>query len=474
MLRIPGHSRRYYNLDWAARAMLEADITAAADFITLWEQRAFDVLIVRDGSRLGRLQGIQGDLCNRVIDIGARIYSYGDFGWVDENNIDAYLMAVGFSSTNSMRLLRKMRDKALSANAKSGKSVGGNLLAAYMPVRDQLTGKLISYVPDPAQRGIWIAAAECMVSQHVALKELERVLWEQHGYGEDGKQFARGKILQAMQSPTFWGHSCRKRKPRKGKWLHSVFGPWCLEPGHDVPPGVEIHYHVREPVLPSPLLEQARAEMIRRHEKSRQADRGVHAFSKLMICAECGNALTVARHGKYYRCVRSYDNLILATERCSLAGYIRSDQIQAHLHQRLEEALAHGLLAIDVTEEPTNEIELKRVQQQISELQTQAKRLATRLRTVSDEFANFLDSEIEQVSTELAHARRQETRLLHQQRTDDRRDRERALAGLRELTLERLWALPDLEINRWLHRVFGRTRLVVNAKTKEIVGRTKR
>lgn len=195
---------------------------------------------------------------------------------------------------------------------------------------------------------------------------------------------------------------------------------------------------------------------------------------ELMVCEECGNALTVARLGKYYRCVRSYDNLILATERCSLAGYIRADQVQAHIHQRLEEALAHGLLAIDVTAEPPNELELKQVQQHIAELEKQAKRLATRLRTVTEEFANFLDGEIEQISTELATARRQETRLLHQRRVDDRLDRERALDGLRELTLERLWALPDLEINRWLHRVFGRTRLVVNAKTKVIVGRTKK
>lgn len=123
---------------------------------------------------------------------------------------------------------------------------------------------------------------------------------------------------------------------------------------------------------------------------------------------------------------------------------------------------------------PFRELKFGAEKQHLAELQKQAKRLATRLRTVSDEFANFLDGEIEQVSTELATARRQETRLLHQRRVDDRLDRERALDGLRELTLERLWALPDLEINRWLHRVFGRTRLVVNAKTKVIVGRTKK
>src|SRR5689334_17253022 len=58
VLIVPGHSRRFIDIHKLAAKAREEGVDAFDRVLDLWERKAFDVLICRDGNRFARTQSL--------------------------------------------------------------------------------------------------------------------------------------------------------------------------------------------------------------------------------------------------------------------------------------------------------------------------------------------------------------------------------------------------------------------------------
>src|SRR5258708_28583828 len=74
-LEVPGFSRDYFDIQECADDMAKEGITAFKELLTLWDQRAFDILIVRGADRFARTQALHSRVVEYTVRIvKARIY----------------------------------------------------------------------------------------------------------------------------------------------------------------------------------------------------------------------------------------------------------------------------------------------------------------------------------------------------------------------------------------------------------------
>ncbi len=201
-------------------------------------------------------------------------------------------------------------------------------------------------------------------------------------------------------------------------------------------------------------------------------------MNSLLVCGECGCSMVshhVARRWIHYRCETRYLPYRGGSQACAQTHMIAEQMVQDWLDARLRQAIDMGLIEALFSKDGLDLAgQIKTLAGQISRLETRIRRALDRQLDVetTDALYAIYQQEIVQASAELnAHkatfddlSRRT---LVSGQET---RERQQSFAELQAVNLDAFWQLEPREINRFLHRLMGHSRLVI--LDGQIVGMT--
>jgi DNA invertase Pin-like site-specific DNA recombinase/CII-binding regulator of phage lambda lysogenization HflD len=469
VLRVPGHSRRYIDIHECAHDMLKQDINAFERLLRYWDQRNFDILIVRDASRFARTQALHAYVTERTIDIGARIYSMAD-GWVDENNYRMWIAMGGYSASTEIDRLVKYRKAAMTKRAERGLPTGSSVIISHKLIRDEI-GKPIKLVVDESKRRLFDDAAE-LILQGIGWNDIEGILYTRFGHTKaDGKPYPGGTFNKLLYNPTFWGNSAQNFREKQGK----KYGTWAFDPAEPVPDGVTIFYNTHEPVWDGDLAARIQAEMRRRREVVRGRTRPgtTNMFAGLFLCGHCSYYMTTYIRIGYIalRCMTRY---IEDREIECLAPLFKYQHAQDYLDQRLREMLAAGgpeMFMQDTSQADTEVERIAALKREITDLEQQINRMILKQSSASEAVHDLYDAQIEAAGEKLKILRGNLS-TLHRYAISNsvRASQEHAFAELLGITIDLFWQQPHAKINQILHQLVGTKRFVV--ENAEITGVT--
>lgn len=461
ILRVPGFSRRYTDLDKCARDMRAEGIDAFDRLIMHWEKKDFDVLVCRDGNRFARTQALHARVVEDTIDAGARIYSFAD-GWVDERNYRMFISMNGYKAAGEIDELVRRREIGYAARAKRGLPVNSKVVSSHKLIRDEKSGKALRVEVDETKRRLWNDAAHLLLNG-LPWSQIEDTMFREYGHANPlGEPYGRLYFYRVFYTPSFWGHVARHFK-------YSKRGPWVFEEGHPIPEGVSINYNVHEPVFTGQLAEKLKAELLRRENiiRGKSKPDKTLKFTGLFVCAECGYSLAYSRSRGYaaLHCVTHWDRSIVRLD-CSNRRHLSEKRALEYIDRRLREALAkHDLsLLVQDDDDPARVAaqELQQVSREVDDLEKRIRQMILKQASADDAVHDLYDQEINNASVQL---RGLKTRLkgLQQQvvETDSLKSAERAFEEIARIGADRFWQQEDRVINQLLHQIMGRRRFAV-------------
>jgi hypothetical protein len=480
VLTVPGFSRDYIDIHKCADEMAAQGIVAFKRLIDLWQRRAFDFLICRDGERFARTQTLFSYIVETTIkEIGARIYSLAD-GLIDENNYRLWIAMGGYKAASDIDRLVRARKKAMAAKAAKGLPTSSRVLLSHRVERDE-KHRAVRLVVDESKRSLFDDLYK-LILEHVPWNLMDAELYRRFGQTNPrtGQPFASGMLYKLVYSPTFWGNS--------GQFHGNLHGAWAYDPTCPPPEGVVLHYGTHPPVWTGSQAEAIKAELRRREEIVRGRRRGeVYRFSGLVICDECRFHLSF--HGKKRKKDGSYLEAYQCNSQlkrwresrhCPQRRHVSARVIFEYLNALLADLLAHS----DDVENYFFRLpqqEQQAVADQVRKLEKAIAGLDERLRYLIDaqtdpalsqaargayaDRIRAVDAEMEARRAELEQLQRQmeSPSVLSQRRV--------ALDEIATLGLAAFWAQDRTTINASLHRLFGRYRL--RARDGQIVGLAK-
>lgn len=459
VLIVGGFSRRFYNYPEFVQAAAEDDFYDPERMLEHWRRRDFDVLIARDGSRLGREQGIFGEFVARTIHGGARMYLQSG-GWIGEDNYREYITMAGYSAAKEVDRLRKGQKETKDKSASRGLTTGNKPPYSHKWVRND-AGKLVRLELDERKRRLWDDLATVFL-EGISYAHIERVLYERYGHIDErtGKPFVQQFFYHLLHNLYFWGHAGRSYNTSMSRNGQKV-GAWIYDPACPPPEGVKVYYNVNQPVYTGDQAERVKAELRRRALAVQGTARPyrTHKFTGLLLCAYCGHYLVFARPGSY--CCRSI-SAVRASRRCERMRFISEKKVRAWLHARLTEMVEHDLpdLLARGEERPDVQGRIRKLTQEIAEATETGRALVMEqagahpaIKPIIAEQLNTVGERIEILQRALAEAER-EARA---------RDTRNVVAAFHELpeNLDDLWTWEDTAINQFLHRLMGQRRLVM-------------
>lgn len=288
ILRVPGHSRRYFDLSECANDMLQQGIDAFARLIEHWKSRDFDILIVRDGDRFARTQALHARVTEETIATGARIYSIEGGEFINERNYRMWTAMQGYASASHVDNLVQASKRGMNKRLELGLTVSSRTPLGYKRVRDHETGKELGIILDESLTRLRMDLAELLL-EGIAMGKLGLELYRRFGHVDaSGQPYSVSRFFFLLNSPAIWGHTALNFRPRDGRKRH-LKGDWMFEEGHLIPDGVKINYHTHEPFYSGELGEKIKAELRRRSStviQTHQA-RSTHKFTGICICELC-------------------------------------------------------------------------------------------------------------------------------------------------------------------------------------------
>lgn len=459
ILIVPGHSRRYNNLYKCAEEMRAAGIDALDRLIAHWEQKDFDVLIVRDGNRFARKQGMHATIVEEVIDSGAVIYSIMD-GMVDEKNFRFFIAMNGYKSAQEIDELVKKIDLGMEGRAKRGLPVSSTVIGSHTLIRDERSGRAVKLVVNEDKRRLWLDLATLLL-EGKAWRALEQEMFAVYGHANPlGEPYQHHYYHKIIHTPTFWGHIARNYK-------HAIRGMWSIEPGHPVPPGVSIYYDKVEPVYTGELAERVKAELVRRHTviKGSASPMTTRRFTGLFICGGCGYGMTYnqSKGWEAYQCMSKYEKSP-TRDTCTVTKRVPQKQAQATLHRLLKLALnsmsLEELYMQQTGEEAVTE-QIALVEREMEQTEKTLRRLILQQASADESLSSLYAEEIQSSTAKRKTLQARQRDLQQQHRRTDRQTALRGLEELKAMTLEVFWQQENRVINQTLHRLMGNRRFVV-------------
>lgn len=290
---------KVFNWDGYSRSEMDV-LTAYEDFAAqgrfeyhelrqMWQQHAFDVLWVYVHDRIARSTALYAQVMGNVIKSNARIFSHSD-GWIDQSNVETFMAIGGFSASNDIHKLVKRRAMGMRQRLKEGRTTTSGVSDTHQRVRDPVSGKELGLVVNENKRRLFDDAAE-LILEGVGWRNIEQELYSRFGHvAASGQPYSRGRIYSLIMKPLTWGHNAMNfRSAYKGNsW--AAFGEWIFEPGHPIPPGVNIEYNTVVPVYEGELAERLKAEIKFRMDSVRGNTPSKHKYwyTGLVVCRECG------------------------------------------------------------------------------------------------------------------------------------------------------------------------------------------
>lgn len=472
-LIVPGHSRNYIDIHECAADMLAQNCTAFSDLLDLWHRHAFDVLLVRDGSRFARTQALHAYVVEKTISIGARIFSFAD-GMIDKNSFRMFTAMSGYKAATDNDTLMKYRKLGMDRRARRGLPTGTAAMSHKL-IRDE-RGKAVRLEVNHDLDDLWRDLATVLLSG-TPFGEIEYELFTRYGHANPrtGRQYSPCKFYLMMRTPLFWGHTGTNYKKH--------YGAWAWDDNAQLPPGIVIYRNTHDPVYTGELAEQIKAEL-RRGEllKGRSSRKKQYWFSGLVICDECKclcSAFKKAKQNKTYMYVRCSTNKNMQYRQgtyleCSQGKVGKEQKLHAYVDAWLRQIVTSDDLAFHFSDNPEDGLEARytTLNGEIVRLETAMADLINTLPQISAGPAKTATiSAINRHNDQIAAKRTQLAQLRYQMEQALGMQRQRAFDRLKSIGVDGLWQLEAVQINQLLFDLMGRWRFRMRAG--EFVGRMK-
>ena len=482
-INIPGNSRTFSNFDRFVLDCLKHGITDPERMYDHFDNQDFDVLVVRDSTRLGREWGIFGELVQLIIKSGARIYVMRGWGWVDKTNVDQFIMVNGFAAKKQVSDLVEYREMGMSSKALRGKRSGNTAPRFWIEIEDE------RLIPDPDTRHI-VNDAAALFLEGVSYSDFENEMYNRFGYCQPGtnQRYGYYTFSNLFRDPRSYGHAVwghRRAKPKK-KRVRMPMGLWIIDPiAHEPPSQVSIKANAMPPQWEGDLLEQVKQEFIRRHTIIVGSTRPQksYKFSGLLHCSVCGRRMVVSRNNKsgveyiYYMCMskQRHKRYPSAYPICSSHKPIPEPKVRDFINNLLEQAQqANDITRLFGIDKPDNNtLRIQGVRKELADLDGDSARLREHLRKLTTHDAQHIIADLAGIDEQRNQKIATLARLEHEAQTEDRviRIQNLSFEELKRQKLADFWNMPSTQINQRLLSLFGDWRVfVLNGK---IDGRAK-
>lgn len=457
VLRVPGHSRRYKDINKIAAVTLKKGIDAYAKLIKYFDSKSFDVLVVRDGSRFARTQALHSYITETTIeDVGARIYSLGD-GWVEETNMRLWIAMSGFATGTEVDNLKKRHKFGMLRLLEIGKPVANFDTITHRKVRDA-AGKSITYAPREDMRQAWHTIIEGLLASQ-SYNQIARLLHERGIPPPYGEAWYPKAIANSLLSPITWGHIAR--------YYHRRYGIWAFDVAAELPSGVIINRNTHEPYWTGELAIQIQNELRRREQsmRGRAWPQTISEFSGLLYCGCCGQRMVYRdlkeKNWQAFSCPNRYNTRTqtygdpCTCKKKSITVHKVREWLTSYLEQLLVDApTVKRIISDDLL--PGYEVELAKLGKALGGLYVQRN-------IVPIESAEFLEAEIKTHQAQVASLKASIERI-QQDHAISKQQQEanaEALTALRQVTVPALWQQTPQRINQLLHGALAGWRLIV-------------
>lgn len=470
---------------WDGYSRAETDVlTAYEDFAAqgrfeyhelrkMWQDKAFDVLWVYVHDRIARSAALYAQVVGNVIRSGARILSHTD-GWIDASNVDAFMAIGGFSTANDIRKLVERRQMGMRNRLKQGKSTGSIVAFTHVKVRHPVTGKDVGLAVNEAKRRLFDDAAT-LVLEGASWFEIDFELYQRFGHvTKTGKPFAPGRMYHMMTSPMTWGHNASRFRTAK-QW--ASFGSWMLEPGHPIPPHVQIEYNVIPPVYTGELAERLKTEIKFRFqvEQGRTPSKDKFWFTGLVVCDECGYYLTTyaARSRKpRLKCGTHWHQTFVRGD-CSQRKSVMGEYLKAWFNARLIELLESGSFTFDNLNGADKRGEnTEGLRNEVAQLEKEIRAMIRKQSLADEDLEDLYAAEINEANN-LLRIRKERLSVLEREAYTQERshnEQQRTIDMIHKVGLEGFWAQePPVIRNAFLTLLAGQRISASEGEIRRIV-----
>jgi hypothetical protein len=483
VLRVDGHSRRYVDIHECARDMAAQGIIAFKRLLELWQDRAFDVLICRDGSRFARTQALHAYVVERTIDIGARLYSLSD-GWIDSKNYRMFISMSGYKAAADVDSFVALQKIGKEKRVQRGLPMVLPMWS-HKVIRDSL-GKALHLEIDETYRLFWMDLAELLLYEDEKGKKLswraiaQKLISKGHVNPNTGLGYMAEHLRYFLYHPQLWGNSAMyyNRKP-SGRWVYDSSAP--------VATGITIYYDQFPAIYTGELAEKVKDELTRRLEVGeRKSLSGKYMFTGLLVCPMCGRSIRCyVAHGKLWgwRCLTGWQARTSGGRRvgggCDNAMPIRDHLVQEWFAIRLREAYKTNNQNIFLQDSQENNLIvgqlnaiLKDKNKKIQQLNNLASELAN---AETDRIRRVIHDKMAKLDQEIGVLEQRETQYASQLEAESViEERATAFQAFQEIGPDEFWSLPPTKINKILRGLLGKFRVIIYQAEVKGLGKAKR
>lgn len=468
VLVVPGHSR-YVILEFEklVAAAMKKGIPAFAKLRQHWETRDFDVLIIRDGDRLARAQGLLGTIVESVIQSGAIIWSMNDGEPITIHNYRFWTAMTGFRAAAHVDNLVKMRDQGLTRKIQNGRPLTAQVADSHKLVRDERGQPHHLIVNDAMQPVIQDAAK--LVLEGIGWQLIEHELKARYGYQQSsGAPLKNGKFYRLFHNPIFWGHTARRQYQSRSKNSVMYRSAWAFDESIAPPTGALIVRNTHPPALTGNLAEDLKLEMKRRLElKGHASSRQGYRFTGLLICGSCKLSISYINKklptGNLSRAMRCKYASSSRFATCDNRGQILEQRVFESVDDTLQKILeGKDLATLAQAEAGASTIQTIDYAAQIRTLEESARVFIIK-QGEHPELSSIYDAELSRIGAELTIARQRSAEQV-QDIPLSSQDFGRTRDMIAEMGLEAFWNLPAPEVNRYLRSLFSGYKFVMLEK----------
>ncbi|MEP7284529.1 MAG: recombinase zinc beta ribbon domain-containing protein [Chloroflexota bacterium] len=444
-------SRDYFDLNDCNADMKANGYFALQKLINLWSQNpiGFDILWVRDMTRLGRTSSLLTRITEEIIYRGGKIYSQAT-GMIDEQNGAIQAAFNSVNTTSEMRERRRRNKEGMDRRAKDG-GASNVLPSSHRKVYDE-KGNEVGIVLNEKMVDFWNEFAELFLEGH-SLRQIDEMM--------SVKYSTLPRFRHNLLNPVFWGHSARYYKNKLGEWAYDEDAP--------LPYAKTIVVRNAFPsVYTGELADAVKAELSRReHRKGRTSSKTTYKFSGLLVCVRCGNRMNLANSHQrypYYRCRSRYVRVLNTNceERRYLPEPVAIEYVTRILERLLEAGSPDELTMVAAGHKQPHKMNaivkaIKGAENEINKLiSLQVDESNPAVIKIYAERISEAAQRLQVLEVELAEVKRQvESISIVNSRTD-------AFQELREIGLERFWKAEPYKINQVLRKIFGKLAMVVS------------
>lgn len=458
-LVVPGHTRKARRLEDLAVSARAKGIDAFDKLIAHLDAADFDVIWIRDANRFARRASLLHYIVECIVeDCGARIYAADGGGWVDSVNVDLWTAFKGAETSSQSRWIAGTMQQAKRARADRGLPTNNQQCWTHRLVRDTATGKAVRLEPDPDKLPALMAMVKAFLDR-VPYNAIERVVYQEYGFGEAGKPYYPKLFYNIVWNPIFHGNTgLGYRSGVNGQKV----GLWAFDASAPRPEGLYLHYGSVTPALPDEWLTRVQSELRRRAAVGQHRPNNPHLFTGLLACAYCGNNLVYDYNPRKatrprYRCQSKYNPRV--SIHCDRAWSIREADVQVWLANQITHAGKMGWPELFFQSPEISIVgQADMLRQQLADIEAQADRLIQKIATAPASLANRFDAQIEALGEQAALLQQRIQSLERQEQRQQSPDASKAWQIVRR---DDFWEREAGEINQLLHRAMGGRRIVV-------------